>query len=112
MNTRKFSSQQEKRVAKNLNGRVNSNSGATAFYKGDVTTNHVLIECKTSVKKVKSTSIKKEWLTKLNEEKFAMGKYHSALAFDFGDGEDYFIINKDLMELLVGHLEDLYATEE
>lgn len=109
MNTRQYSKQQEKRVAKDLKGKVNSNSGATAFYKGDVTTNHVLVECKTTTKKVKSVSIKKEWLTKLDEEKFAMGKYHSALAFDFGDGNDYFIINKDLMELLVGYLEDLYA---
>lgn len=108
MNTRKFSKKQETRVAKNLGGKVNSNSGATSFYKGDVNTENVLIECKTSIKPVKSISIKKEWLTKLDEEKFAMGKFHSALAFDFGDGKDYFIINEDMMGLLVGYLKDLY----
>lgn len=108
MNTRKFSKKQETRVAKNLGGKVNSNSGATSFYKGDVNTENVLIECKTSIKPVKSISIKKEWLTKLDEEKFAMGKFHSALAFDFGDSKDYFIINEDMMELLVGYLKDLY----
>lgn len=104
MNTRKYSSKQEKRVAKNLGGKVTSNSGATAFYKGDVTTDHILIECKTSIKETKSATIKKEWLTKLKEEKFAMGKLYSSLAFDFGDGEDYFIIDKALMKRLVNHI--------
>lgn len=111
MNTRKYSSRQEKRVAKKLGGKVNSNSGATDFYKGDVRTNHILIECKTATKEVKSVSIKKDWLEKLNEEKFAMGKYYSSLAFDFGDGKDYFIISQELMELLVEFVEDMYGKE-
>lgn len=101
MNTRSYSYQQEKRVAKKLGGRVNANSGATAFSKGDVRTDSFLIECKTATKEVKSVSIKKEWLTKLKEEKFAMGKEQMALGFDFGDGNDYFIITSDLMEWLV-----------
>lgn len=101
MNTRSYSYQQEKRVAKKLGGRVNANSGATAFNKGDVRTDSFLIECKTATKEVKSVSIKKEWLTKLKEEKFAMGKEQMALGFDFGDGNDYFIITSDLMEWLV-----------
>lgn len=108
MNTRKYSKAQEERVAKKLRGKVSSNSGATEFYKGDVSTKNILIECKTTTKEVKSVSIKKEWLEKLKEEKFAMGKFHSSLAFDFGDGNDYFIIDKDLMELLVGFVEDMY----
>ena len=112
MNTRKYSSKQENRVAKKLGGKVNSNSGATDFYKGDIRTDEMLIECKTSTKEVKSVSIKKEWLQKLDEERFAMGKYHSAMAFDFGDGNDYFIINTELMELLVGYLKDIYGKEE
>lgn len=101
MNTRSYSYQQEKRVAKKLGGRVNANSGATAFNKGDVRTDSFLIECKTATKEVKSVSIKKEWLTKLKEEKFAMGKEQMALGFDFGDGNDYFIITSALMEWLV-----------
>ncbi|MGM9543537.1 MAG: hypothetical protein ACI3T9_01005 [Romboutsia timonensis] len=109
MNTRKYSSQQEKRVAKNLGGKVNANSGATAFSKGDVRTNYLLVECKTSTKEVKSVSIKKEWLKKLNEERFAMGKQHAVLAFDFGDGEDYYIIDKNLMNMLHDYLEDIYG---
>lgn len=108
MDTRHYSKKQEKRVAKNLGGKVNANSGATGFYKGDVRTDDFLIECKTATKEVKSVSIKKEWLTKLNEERFAMGKQHSVLAFDFGDGKDWFIIPKDLMQWLV----DNYGKEE
>lgn len=109
MNTRHYSKKQEKRVAKNLGGRVNANSGATGFYKGDVSTKNVLVECKTATKEVKSISIKKEWLEKLNEERFAMGKSHSALAFDFGDGKDYYIIDKNLMNMLLEYLEDIYG---
>lgn len=101
MNTRQYSKKQEKRVAKNLKGRVNANSGATGFYKGDIIIDKFIIECKTATKEVKSISIKKQWLEKLKEEKFSMGKEQMALAFDFGDGEDWFIIAKPLMEWLV-----------
>jgi hypothetical protein len=109
MNTRKYSKKQEDRVAKVVGGKVNANSGATSFFKGDVRTDHLLVECKTSTKEVKSVSIKKEWLEKLNEERFAMGKQHSVLAFDFGDGKDYFIIDKRLMSMLLDTLEKYYG---
>lgn len=101
MDTRRYSKKQETRVAKNLGGKVNANSGATGFYKGDIRTDNFLIECKTATKEVKSVSIKKDWLEKLKEEKFAMGKEQIAIAFDFGDGNDWFIIPKDLMKWLV-----------
>ena len=45
--TRWYSNRQEKKVAKAVNGKQTANSGATAFQKGDVTTNDWLIECKT-----------------------------------------------------------------
>lgn len=109
MNTRKYSKKQEDRVAKVVGGKVNANSGATSFFKGDVRTDYLLVECKTSTKEVKSVSIKKEWLEKLNEERFAMGKQHSVLAFDFGDGKDYFIIDKRLMSILLDTLEKYYG---
>ena len=48
MNTRKYSYEQEQRIAKLLNGKVNANSGATDFYKGDVRTTAFLVECKTT----------------------------------------------------------------
>lgn len=109
MDTRHYSKRQESRVAKSLGGKVNANSGATGFYKGDVRTKHLLVECKTATKEVKSVSIKKEWLKKLNEERFAMGKPHSVLAFDFGDGDDYYVIDKTLMNMLIDYLEEMYG---
>lgn len=105
MNTRAYSYPQEIRVARLLHGKVNANSGATDFSKGDVRTMQFLIECKTATKPVKSVSIKKEWIDKLKEEQFAMGKLESAIAFDFGDGEDHFIISKEMMQWLVEYYE-------
>ena len=72
MNTRKYSSSQEKKVAKKVGGKQVANSGATAFHKGDVRTNQFLIECKTSTKEVKSVRIQKDWLDKIDEEAFAI----------------------------------------
>lgn len=111
MNTRAYSKKQENRVAKALGGKVNANSGATGFYKGDVRTEHCLIECKTATKEVKSVSIKKEWLDKLKQEQFSMGKLYSILAFDFGDGNDYYIIDKNLMQVLLNYMEEEYGKE-
>lgn len=99
--TRFYSSRQEKHVAKAVGGKQVSNSGATAFNKGDVTTDLFLIEAKTCVENKKSFSIKKEWLEKNEEEKFEMGKDYSALAFNFGpDSENYYVINEKLFKLL------------
>lgn len=86
--TRYFSNKQETKVAKQLGGRKQSNSGATAFAKGDVVAPDTLIECKTLTKKQKTRTIEKEWYTKLNEEKLAMGKRLGLVVFDFGDGDN------------------------
>lgn len=106
MNTRAFSRKQENKVAKMVNGKVVSNSGATAFNKGDVRTDKILIECKTCTKEKESFSIKKEWLTKNKDEAFAMGKQYSVLAFDFGDGENYFVLDKNLFKKLLNYIEE------
>ena len=103
--TRYFSNAQEKKVAKAVHGKKVANSGATAFRKGDVTTDDWLIECKTKCNIAKSFSIKKEWLLKNREEMFAMGKSYNALVFDYGDGNNYYVLDektflmmKDLLE--------------
>lgn len=101
MNTREFSSKQEHRIAKNFDGKVVANSGATRFNKGDVRVGDVLIECKTATKEKDSFSIKKEWLKKNKEEAFEMGLSYSAIAIDFGSDEDYFIIDKELFRMLL-----------
>lgn len=104
--TRYFSNKQEKKVAKQVGGRKTANSGATMFSKGDVTISDLmLIECKTCVKEQRSFSIKKEWIEKNDEEKFAMGIENSALAFDFGDGEQHYIIDAKLFRRLVDFLQ-------
>ena len=48
--TRYFSSKQEEYVAKLINGRTVSNSGAAKFTCGDVVSDEFIIECKTKMK--------------------------------------------------------------
>lgn len=92
--TRFYSSKQEKRIAKAVNGERVTNSGATAFSKGDVRTDEWLFEAKTKTSESQSFSIKKEWLLKNREEMFAMGKSYNALVFDFGDGNNYYVLDE------------------
>jgi hypothetical protein len=109
MNTRKYSKAQEKRVAKNLKGKRQSNSGATPFFKGDVITDQFCIECKTSMTEKKSMSIKREWIDGIKEEAFAMNKPHWALAFNFGgldNSENYYVIDEKLFLRLINYLEE------
>ena len=92
--TRFYSNKQEKAVANAISGKQVANSGATAFNKGDVTSNDWLIECKTKTSESKSISIKKDWLLKNSEEAFAMGKTYNALCFDFGDDSRYYVVDE------------------
>lgn len=108
--TRYFSKKQEIKVAKDVGGRRTANSGATAFQKGDVIAEDFLIECKTTTISKASFTIRKEWIEKNDEEAFAMGKTHSALAFNFGEDEpNYYVINeksfKEYLELVKENLE-------
>ena len=98
--TRFYSNNQEKQVAKAVGGKQTANSGATSFSKGDVRTKHFLIECKTCIKEQKSFVIHKDWMTKNKEEAFAMGRGYSAVAFNFGDSENYYIIDEKTFKLL------------
>lgn len=95
MNMRKFSSRQEKSIAKKFGGKQVSNSGATSFNKGDVDLKDFLIEAKTCVNEKSSFAIKRDWLEKINKERFSKRKRFCALAFQFEpDGENYFIIDE------------------
>ena len=105
--TRFYSSQQEKEVAKVVNGKQQSNSGAGTWQKGDVKSKEFLIECKTHTKVQKSTTIEKEWLEKIREESFGMRKNYYALAFDFGpDTNRWYIISEQLFKKLNEFLEE------
>lgn len=90
--TRYYSSMQEKKIVKNIGGRLQPNSGATAFKKGDVINTNFLIEAKTLTKPQKSFSVKKEVIEKIKQESYAMNRDNYALCFDFGDDERFYII--------------------
>lgn len=93
--TRTYSSNQEKQVARALGGVPTPNSGATPFAKGDLLTKWFLVECKTQTKPRDSFSIKKEWFNKNVSESLLMGKEFSAVAFNFGPGEqNYYILDE------------------
>ena len=110
MSTRKVSKKQEARLAKTLGGKRQSNSGATPFQKGDVVTELFAIECKTNMKPKQSISIKKEWVDKIKQEAFAMGKPYWSVAFDFGSAlvttETFYIIDEQLFKILQEKLEE------
>lgn len=103
--TRYYSDKQEKSVIKSVGGKQTKNSGATMFDKSDISVDKFLIECKTKTTLSQSLSIKKEWLEKNEKEALFMGKPYSALAFNFGPGEDnYYIIDEDLFNKLLNYL--------
>lgn len=102
--TRFYSNKQEKKIAKAVQGQQVANSGATAFKKGDVTTENWLFEAKTKTTESKSFSIKREWIEKNKEEAFAMGKDYSALVIDFGDGEQFYLLDEKTFLELKGNL--------
>ena len=93
--TRAASKRQETKVAKLLGGKVQPNSGATDYSKGDVTTDEMLLECKTSMKP-------RQWLNKNEIERFSMKKDYSGLVFDFGDkGEQYIVMEMSQFKRLL-----------
>lgn len=92
--TRFFSNRQEKKIAKAVQGKQVANSGAIRFGAGDVKTEKWLFEAKTKMEESKSFSIKREWIEKNKEEAFAMGKDYSALVIDFGDGEQFYLVDE------------------
>lgn len=109
--TRYYSKRQEKSVAKAVGGKVQPNSGATRFEKGDVKTDLFCIECKTAVTEKKSFSIKLEWIETLKEEAFGLRKPFWAIVFNFGGlrkQENFYIIN----EQLFNRLQDYLAEED
>ena len=106
--TRYFSSQQEKHIAKVTGSKMQPNSGATLFKKGDVSNQDWLFEAKTCMKEQESFSIKKEWLDKLKQESFAMNKEFYALVFNFGNNkENYFVLNEKIFKQILSLLEEL-----
>ncbi len=109
--TRFYSAVQEMAVSKAVGGKVQSNSGAGLFAKGDVVTsgkNSFLFECKTKTAPSESISIKKEWFDKNKQECLLTGTSHQAVVFNFGPGEEnHYIIDEYLFLELLNHLNTL-----
>jgi hypothetical protein len=109
--TRHYSKKQETAVSKAVGGKVQKNSGATAFDKGDVILsgkNSFLLECKTKTASSESISIKKEWFEKNRQECLLTGTPHQAIVFNFGpDEENHYIIDEYLFLELLNHLNTL-----
>lgn len=105
--TRYYSKKQETSIAKSLTGKVQKNSGATMFAKGDVLTKKFLLEAKTKTTHAESITIKKEWFEKNTKETLVVGKPYSAVVFNFGpDEENHYIISEELFEMLLEYLEN------
>lgn len=95
MNTRKFSKKQEDIIAKKFGGKRVANSGATTFLKGDVDLGNILVEAKTTIDRIESFRVKKEWLEKLDKERYSMRKDFAALAFQFEqNGQNYYVLDE------------------
>ena len=93
--TRYYSNRQEKHVAAAIGGRKTSNSGATAYDKGDVSTKNWLIECKTCTKDQESFTIHKKWFEKNIEESIFMKKDYNAVVVNFGpNSKNYYIVDE------------------
>ena len=93
--TRFYSSKQEEYVAKLINGRTVSNSGAAKFTCGDVISDDFIIECKTTMKPSESFSIKKQWLIDSEYDRISARKAHNALFFSIGENEpNYFVLTE------------------
>ena len=112
--TRVYSKKQEMTVAKSVGGKVQKNSGATLFDKGDVIVsgkNGFLLECKTKTTPSESISIKKDWFEKNKQECLLTGTPHQAVVFNFGPGEEnHYIIDEYLFKALQEYLESLEET--
>ena len=101
------SKKQENELAKFLGSHVVAGSGCGEFNCGDIENDDWLIECKTVTKPQTSFSVKKQWLDKIDEQAYEVGKSMNALAFRFDpDGVDYMVISRDTFKLLM----DLYNT--
>lgn len=78
------SSEQEKFVADFLSIKRTPRSGATIHRKGDVQDSLSVFECKTTMTKKDSFTVKKEWLTKLNRERVEDRKRFAFLVENYG----------------------------
>lgn len=97
------SSEQEEFVAKFVGGKRTPRSGAGLRKKGDVADDISLFECKTSMVEKDSFTVKREWLDKIQKERFEDRKRFAFLVQNFGgrgDVDNYVVVRiEDFGEL-------------
>jgi predicted RNase H-like nuclease (RuvC/YqgF family) len=113
---KRVSNLQEKRITKSFNAikiqaRKQIASGAKWYAKSDVIAEKFQVEAKTKASPSKSFSIKKEWLDKIADEAL-QNKRIPVLAINFGEGDDYFVLNSKDFLYLIERLNQLGAEEE
>lgn len=113
--TKSKSSEQEQFVAKYLNGRVTLQSGAGIKQKGDVRVLGALLECKTYMEERESFTVKREWLTKIEKERFEDRVEFAFLVQNFGgkgDKDNYVIMSlSDFRKIYHEYLKEVYYND-
>lgn len=107
MNYRKLASGQDRRIAKDSNWGIVTNSGAVPGKKGDLKQERILAETKTVEKPQKSFTLKEAWMDKLAEQAFRMGKEFHVLFFSFGGLEDFAVLPQRDFDLIFDSMVEL-----
>lgn len=98
MRTTYYSNKQEKRWASRLGGRVSPGSGASARCKGDVTSEHFKVECKTTTKE--TYALKHATLLKIENEAKKVAK-HFMLTVEFSNHRrELVIVDRNLLGIM------------
>ena len=104
--TKYYSNQQEKRIAKDLNGRTQPGSGAINItgLKGDVVVTDstewdVLVEAKTTMTNPgqegkRTLTFHKEWIKEVQTHAFQQGKAMGLVVTSFDNKEDFYTLGK------------------
>lgn len=103
---KRYSSEQEKRVAKKVNGETQIGSGAVNVtgLKADVKNRvseewDLLVECKTKAVKpgqgVRSLTLHKSWIKDVQTHASDMGKSMGIVALSFDNREDFYLLGEE-----------------
>lgn len=82
VNNKTYSDRQEKLVAKHVNGKQVSGSGARPFAPGDVESEDWLIECKTHIEVMKTLTFKRNVWDKIKDEAIVRHRYPAYVVDD------------------------------
>jgi len=94
------SDRHEASVARAMGGHRTPQSGGNSFIKGDVVSDDWIFECKTKATQTDGITIKKDWMKKLEEERKQSRKSFAALSINFGDNDNFYILDESTMQYL------------